>query len=129
MSPPTSSPTPPSTSADPPLGSGQSVPTAFGNIALVMATPTDDSEVFDDLLADVEAYLQRCSVLTEFAEGQVQERIRLMRAVEQLAADREGHLQTIQELEQRLQSLEGSLIVRVARAPHNVWRRVRRSTS
>ena len=94
-----------------------------------METPQADDSFVEELVADVEAYLQRCSVLTEFAEGQVQERIRLMRAVEQLAADREGHLQTIQALEQRLQSLEGSLAVRVVRAPHNVWRRVRRSTS
>ena len=94
-----------------------------------METPQADDSFVEELVADVEAYLQRCSVLTEFAEGQVQERIRLMRAVEQLAADREGHLQTIQELEQRLQSLEGSVVVRVARAPHNVWRRVRRSPS
>lgn len=94
-----------------------------------METPKADDSFVDELIADVEAYLHRCSVLTEFAEGQVQERIRLMRAVEQLASDREGHLKTIEELEQRLQSLEGSLAVRIVRAPHNVWRRVRRTTS
>ena len=94
-----------------------------------MASPTPDSPFVDELVADVEAYLHRCSVLTEFAEGQVQERIRLARVVEQLAADREAHLLTIKALDDRLRTLNRSLAVRIARAPHNVWRRVRRSRS
>lgn len=92
-----------------------------------MASPTPDNAFLEELVADVEAYLQRCSVLTDFAEGQVEERVRLARIVDHLAADREGHVATIAALEARLRALEGSMAVRIARVPHNVWRRVRRS--
>ena len=94
-----------------------------------MATPTPDNQLLEELAADVEAYLQRCSVLTDFAESQVEERIRLTRIVDHLVADRDGHVATIAALEARLRSLEGSAAVRVARVPHNVWRRVRRPRS
>ena len=94
-----------------------------------MAIPSPDSPFVDELVADVEAYLHRCSVLTEFAEAQVQERIRLARAVEQLAADREAHLLTIKALDERLQTLNRSIAVRVSHVPRGVWHRIRRSRS
>jgi uncharacterized membrane protein len=100
-----------------------------GNIALTMATPTPDSQFIDELVADTEAYLQRCSVLTEFAESQVQERVRLTRVIDQLRADREAHLQTIDTLHERLRSLEQSRMVRLALVPRRVWYKVRRRSS
>jgi hypothetical protein len=92
-----------------------------------MSMPAPDSSFVEELVSDVDAYLHRLTVLTDFAESQVQERVRLTRAVEQLAADREAHLQTIATLDQRLSSLEGSVAVRVALAPRRIWRKVRRS--
>ncbi len=94
-----------------------------------MATPTPDSSFIEELVSDVDAYLHRLTLLTDFAEGQVQERVRLTRAVEQLAADREGHVATITALDQRLSSLEGSVAVRVALMPRRIWRTLRRSRS
>ena len=89
--------------------------------------PTSDSSFVEELVSDVDAYLHRLTLLTDFAEGQVQERVRLTRAVEQLAADREGHLQTIATLDQRLSALEWSTAVRIARAPRRIWRSLRHS--
>ena len=94
-----------------------------------MATPVPDNEFLDELIADVEAYLQRCSVLTDFAESQVQERVRLQRVIQHLEADRDAHLQTIEALDQRLRSLEQSPMVRLALVPQRVWRKVRRRPS
>ena len=94
-----------------------------------MASPSPDSQFVDELVADIDAYLHRLTLLTDFAEGQVQERIRLARVVEQLAADREAHLLTIQELDERLRTLNGSLAVRLAHAPRAMWRRVHRPRS
>ena len=94
-----------------------------------MSMPTSDSSFVEELVSDVDAYLHRLTMLTDFAEGQVQERVRLTRAVEQLAADREGHLQTIATLDQRLNALEGSMAVRIALVPSRLWRRLRRSPS
>ena len=94
-----------------------------------MSMPTSDSSFVEELVSDVDAYLHRLTLLTDFAEGQVQERVRLTRAVEQLGADREAHLQTIATLDQRLSALEGSMAVRAALAPRRVWRKLRRSPS
>jgi hypothetical protein len=94
-----------------------------------MSMPTSDSSFVEELVSDVDAYLHRLTLLTDFAEGQVQERVRLTRAVEQLAADRAGHLQTIATLDQRLSALEGSMAVRAALVPRRVWRKLRRSPS
>jgi hypothetical protein len=94
-----------------------------------MSTPAPDSELVDELGADIEAYIQRCSRLTEYAEEQVQERVRLQRAIEQLQQDREGHLHTIEELDKRLQAVEGSTMVRLALLPRRAWRKLRRSPS
>lgn len=92
-----------------------------------MSMPASDSTFVAELVSDVDAYLHRLTLLTDFAESQVQERVRLTRAVEQLAEDRQGHLQTIATLDQRLRSLEGSTAVRLALAPRRIWRTVRRS--
>lgn len=94
-----------------------------------MASPSPDSQFVDELVADIDAYLHRLTLLTDFAEGQVQERIRLARIVDQLAADREAHLRTIQELDERLRTVNQSLVVRVAHAPQAIWRRVHRTRS
>ena len=59
----------------------------------------------------------------------MQERIRLARIVDQLAADRVAHLRTIQELDERLRTVNQSLAVRLAHAPRAMWRRVHRSRS
>ena len=56
-----------------------------GNIAATMASPTYDDAFVDELLKDVDAYLHRLTVLTDFAESQVEERIRLARLVNRLA--------------------------------------------
>jgi hypothetical protein len=92
-----------------------------------MSMQASDSSFVAELVSDVDAYLLRLTLLTEFAESQVQERVRLTRAVEQLGEDRRGHLQTIATLDQRLSSLEGSTVVRLALVPRRIWRRVRRS--
>ena len=89
--------------------------------------PASDSSFVEELVSDVDAYLHRLTLLTDFAESQVQERVRLTRAIEQLTADREAHLQMIASLDQRLQSLEGSAAVRLALVPRRIWRKVRRS--
>ena len=94
-----------------------------------MATPSPDSQFVNELVADIDAYLHRLTLLTDFAEGQVQERIRLARVVDQLAADRAAHLRTIQELDERLRTVNQSLAVRLAHAPRAMWRRVHRSRS
>lgn len=93
-----------------------------------MAT-TPDNQFIDELIADVEAYLQRCSVLTDFAESQVQERVRLQRVIEHLEADRDAHLRTIEALDRRLSALEQSPMVRLALVPQRAWRKVRRRSS
>ena len=94
-----------------------------------MASPSPDSQFVDELVADIDAYLHRLTLLTDFAEGQVQERIRLARIVDQLAADREAHLRTIQELDERLRTVNQSFAVRLAHAPRALLRRVHRSRS
>lgn len=94
-----------------------------------MASPSPDSQFVDELVADIDAYLHRLTLLTDFAEGQVQERIRLARVVDQLAADREAHLRTIQTLDERLRTLNQSVAVRLAHAPKAIWRRVHHSRS
>jgi hypothetical protein len=94
-----------------------------------MATPNPDNQFIDELVADTEAYLHRCSVLTDFAESQVQERVRLTRLIDQLRADREAHLQTIDTLHQRLRSLEQSRMVRLALVPRRIWHKARRRSS
>ncbi len=98
-----------------------------------MAPPTADDPFVEGLVADVEAYLHRCDVLTDFAESQVEERIRLARLVNRLASDRDGLQVTISQLEQhvdalesRLRAIDRSIVVRVARVPRRIWRRVRR---
>ncbi len=107
-----------------------------GNIAATMASPTYDDAFVDELLKDVDAYLHRLTVLTDFAESQVEERIRLARLVNRLAADRDGLQleiselqQTIESLDARLRSAEGSVAMRVARVPRKVLRAVRRTRS
>ena len=92
-----------------------------------MGTPAPDNQIIEELIDDVEAFLQRCSVLTDFAEMQVHERVRLTRMVDQLLADREAHLRTIEMLDQRLRSIEGSPVVRAALVPRKLWRKVRRT--
>jgi hypothetical protein len=99
-----------------------------------MASPTYDNAFVDELVADVEAFLHRCNVLTDFAESQVEERVRLASLVNRLASDRDGLQITISELRQqvemldaRLRSLDGSMAVRLARAPRRLLRLVRRT--
>jgi hypothetical protein len=99
-----------------------------------MASPTYDNAFVDQLVADVEAYLDRCNVLTDFAESQVEERVRLARLVNRLASDRDGLQLTINELEQqivsldaRLRALDTSVAVRLARVPRRLWSLVRRA--
>jgi hypothetical protein len=87
-----------------------------------MASPTYDSAFVDELIDDLEAYLQRATDLTTFAESQVEERVRLTRLVDELNADRE-------RLHLRITTLERNPIVRVARVPLRVWRRVRHTVS
>ena len=101
-----------------------------------MASPTYDSAFVDELIADVEAYLHRCNVLTDFAESQVEERVRLARLVNQLAAECDGLQVTIGELRQQVESLDarlGSLdrspAVRLARVPSRLLRLVRRTAA
>ncbi len=94
-----------------------------------MASPSPESAFVEELVADIDAYLHRLTLLTDFAESQVQERVRLTRAVDQLAADREAHLLTIQALDERLRALNGSVAVRLAHAPRGMWRRIRRARS
>jgi SMC interacting uncharacterized protein involved in chromosome segregation len=98
-----------------------------------MASPTYDGPFVDELITDVEAYMHRSNVLTDFAESQVEERIRLARLVNRLASDRDGLQLKISELEQhvdslevRLRSLDRSIAVRLTRAPRRIWRLVRR---
>jgi len=91
-----------------------------------MPTPQPDDDVVEGLIDDVEAFLGRCSILTDYAEIQVQERVRLTRMVQQLLADREAHLRTIESLDRRLRSIEGSPEVRAALIPRKLWRKVRR---
>ena len=85
-----------------------------------MASPTYDSEFVDELIDDLEAYLQRATDLTTFAESQVEERVRLTRLVSQLTADRE-------QLLLRIGMLERHPVVRLARVPQKLWRAVRRN--
>ena len=85
-----------------------------------MALPTYDSEFVDELIDDLEAYLQRATDLTTFAESQVEERVRLTRLVDQLTADRE-------QLLVRIGMLERHPVVRLARVPRRLWRAVRRN--
>ena len=99
-----------------------------------MASPTYDNAFVDELIADVEAYLHRCNVLTDFAESQVEERVRLARLVNQLASDCDGLQVTIGELtrqveslDARLGSLDRSVAVRIVRLPGRLLRLVRRN--
>ncbi len=99
-----------------------------------MTSPTYDTAFVDELIADVEAYLHRCNVLTDFAESQVEERVRLARLVNRLASDRDGLQVTIGELElqvdsldSRLRALESSTAVRLIRVPRKLVRMVRRT--
>jgi hypothetical protein len=101
-----------------------------------MASPTYDDAFVDELLKDVDAYLHRLTVLTDFAESQVEERIRLARLVNRLASDRDGLQleisklqQTIESLDGRLRSTEGSIAMRAARAPRRILQAVRRTRS
>ena len=102
------------------------------NIAHTMASPTYDDVFVDELLKDVDAYLQRLTVLTDFAESQVEERIRLAQLVNRLASDRDGLQleiselkQTIESLDVRLRSFDKSFAVRLATAPRRLWRAAR----
>jgi outer membrane murein-binding lipoprotein Lpp len=99
-----------------------------------MTSPTYDSAFVDELIADVDAYLHRCDVLTDFAESQVEERVRLARLVNRLASDRDGLQLTIDQLEQqvdsldtRLRALESSAAVRLTRVPRKLARMARRA--
>jgi hypothetical protein len=101
-----------------------------------MTSPTYDSAFVDELIADVEAYLQRCNVLTDFAESQVEERVRLALLVNRLASDCDGLQVTIGELRRqvesldaRLGSLDRSVSVRLARLPRRLLRLVRRTAA
>jgi hypothetical protein len=101
-----------------------------------MASPTYDSAFVDELIADVEAYLHRCNVLTDFAESQVEERVRLARLVNRLASDCEGLQLTIGELTQQVESLDArlgamdrSMAVRLALVPRRLLRLVRRTAT
>jgi hypothetical protein len=98
-----------------------------------MSTVYDDAFV-DELMDDVEAYLHRANVLSDFAESQVEERVRLARLVNRLASDRDGLQIRIDGLEQyvaslevELDSLNRSAAVRLTRGVRRVWRLVRRS--
>jgi hypothetical protein len=98
-----------------------------------MAPPTYDNAFVDELVADVEAFLHRCNVLTDFAESQVEERVRLARLVNRLASDCDGLQTTIGELKQqvltldaRLGAMDRSMAVRLARVPRRVLRLIRR---
>ncbi|MEP7045388.1 MAG: hypothetical protein ABI949_01845 [Ilumatobacteraceae bacterium] len=92
-----------------------------------------DSAFVEELVADVEAYLQRCNVLTDFAESQVEERVRLARLLNEVAADRDGFRSTIDGLRQQVESLDArlravdqSIAVRLTRMPGRVLRKARR---
>lgn len=87
-----------------------------------MELPAYDTAFVDELINDLEAYLQRATDLTTFAESQVEERVRLTRLVDELNADRE-------RLHLRIRTLEGNPVVRVARLPRRAWRAVRRTLS
>ena len=101
--------------------------TPASNIALTMASPAFDSALVDELVKDVDAYLNRLTVLTDFAESQVEERIRLARIVNKLASDCDALQARITELDLRLRKAEGSVAARLSRAPRRLWRVVRRS--
>lgn len=99
-----------------------------------MASPTYDTAFVDELIDDVEAYLQRCHALTDFAESQVEERVRLARLVNRLGSDRDELQATVERLKQQVEALDarlGSLnrtaAVRLAQAPKRLWRLVRRN--
>ena len=92
-----------------------------------MASPAFDNAFVDELVNDVDAYLNRLTVLTDFAESQVEERIRLARIVNKLASDCDALHLTIAELEARLRSAEGSVVVRLTRVPRRLWRVLRRN--
>lgn len=81
-----------------------------------------DDTFVNELIDDVEAYLQRATDLTTFAESQVEERVRLTRLVNELNADRE-------QLHLRIRTLERNPVVRVARVPRRIWRAIRRNLS
>ena len=101
-----------------------------------MTSPPYDSAFVDELIADVEAYLHRCNVLTDFAESQVEERVRLARLVNRLASDCDGLQVTIGELRKQVESLDArlgsmdrSVAVRLARVPRRVVRLIRRTAA
>jgi hypothetical protein len=98
-----------------------------------MSMPTSDNAFVEELVADVDAYLHRLTLLTDFAESQVEERIRLARLVNRLASDRDGLQVTISQLEQHVDALDArlrladrSVAARLTRAPRGIWRRLRR---
>jgi hypothetical protein len=101
-----------------------------------MASPTYDSAFVDELIADVEAYVHRCNLLTDFAESQVEERVRLARLVNRLASDCDGLQVTIGELRHQVESLDArlgamdrSMAVRLALVPRRLLRLVRRTAT
>ncbi len=98
-------------------------------VTATMASPTNDSTFNEELIADVEAYIHRTSVLTDFAESQVEERIRLARLVNELQLKISELATQIEALDVRLRSLDGSITVRLTRAPRRIWRVVRRNRS
>jgi phage shock protein A len=92
-----------------------------------MASPVYDRAFVDELIDDVEAYMHRSNVLTDFAESQVEERIRLARVVNELQLKISDLAQQIEALDARLRPLDRSITVRLTRAPRRIWRTVRRS--
>jgi len=97
-----------------------------------MPSGTDDALV-RELVADIDAYLSRLTLITDFAESQVEERIRLARLVNQLASDRDRLQETVSQLkaqvealDARLRVLDRSIAVRVSRAPRRFLRLVGR---
>ena len=92
-----------------------------------MASPAFDNAFVDELVQDVDAYLNRLTVLTDFAESQVEERIRLARLVNKLASDCDALQLRITELDARLRKAESSVALRLTRVPRRLWRVVRHS--
>jgi SMC interacting uncharacterized protein involved in chromosome segregation len=97
-----------------------------------MTSPTYDSAFVDELVNDVEAYILRADVLTDFAESQVEERVRLARLVNRLASDCDGLQAKVSELQQhidvldsRIRAMDRSIAFRLTRVPRRVWRTVR----
>lgn len=101
-----------------------------------MPAPMYDRSFFEDLVDDVEAFMHRSDVLTDFAESQVEERIRLARLVNQFASERDELQLRVDDLQRQVAALEirlqrpyRSMAVRLTRAPRRLWRTVRRGRS